>query len=77
MSLSQCCFQMFWFWIKNFEKKNFIFDQLMNARSDSGISQVMIEKVDLNSIEKYGIGELDEQKINTFEIISLKGLIEK
>ena len=56
---------------------NFSFLQLMNAWNNSGISHVMIEQVDFNSIEKYGIVEHNEQKIDPFDSIPLKGLIEK
>ena len=37
----------------------------------------MVEQVDFNSTEKYGIVDPGVQKINTFDAIPLKGLIEK
>jgi len=62
---------------KKIRSPNFSFIQLINAWNNSGISQVMIEQVDINSSEKYGIVGLNDKNINTFETIPLKGLIEK
>ena len=49
----------------------------MNAWNNSGISQVMVEQVDFNSTEKYGIVDPCVKDISTFESIPLRGLIEK
>ena len=62
---------------KKNREKNFSFLQLVNAWNNTGISQVMIEQVDFNSIEKYGIVDPIEKKMNTFETSPLRGLIEK
>jgi UTP--glucose-1-phosphate uridylyltransferase len=62
---------------KEAREKNFSFLELVNAWNNTGISQVMVEQVDFNSIEKYGIVEPCVEKINIFETIPLKGLIEK
>ena len=37
----------------------------------------MVEEVDHGSIEKYGIVDTDEEKINAFNTVSLRGLVEK
>lgn len=37
----------------------------------------MVEEVDAKSTEKYGIVDPRVQKINTFDSISLRGLVEK
>ena len=62
---------------KKIRKKNSSFLELVNAWNNTGISQVMVEQVDYKSIEKYGIIDPVEQKINTFDSIPLRGLIEK
>ena len=62
---------------KKIREKDFSFLQLVNAWNNTGISQVMVEQVDFNSIEKYGIVDTGGKKISTFKTISIKGLIEK
>ena len=62
---------------KKTRKNNFSFSQLANAWSTTGKSQLMIEQVDSESIEKYGIVDPIEKKISLFETISIKGLVEK
>jgi UTP--glucose-1-phosphate uridylyltransferase len=62
---------------KKLRGKSFSFCQLVNAWNNTGISQIMIEQVDFNSIEKYGIVDPYEKKITTFETSPLKGLVEK
>ena len=53
---------------KKRREKNFSFLQLVNAWNNTGISQVMIEQVDFNSIEKYGIVDPIEKKMNTCKL---------
>lgn len=62
---------------KKIREKSFSFVQLVNAWNNTGISQIMIEKVDCKNIEKYGIVETYEKKLNLFESVPLKGLVEK
>jgi UTP--glucose-1-phosphate uridylyltransferase len=62
---------------KKIREKNFSFRQLINAWSNIGISQVMVEQVDFANTEKYGIIDTVEKKINLFETTPLKNLIEK
>jgi UTP--glucose-1-phosphate uridylyltransferase len=62
---------------KKTREKNFSFLELVNAWNNTSISQVMIEQIDSNCIEKYGMVEPNEKNINFFETIPLKGLIEK
>jgi UTP--glucose-1-phosphate uridylyltransferase len=62
---------------KKTREKSFSFVQLANAWNDTGISQLMIEQVDHESLEKYGIVDTIERKISLFESIPLKDLIEK
>ena len=62
---------------KKIRKKNSSFLELVNAWNNTGISQVMVEQVDSKSIEKYGIVDPGLKKINMFDSIPLRGLIEK
>jgi UTP--glucose-1-phosphate uridylyltransferase len=62
---------------KQFREKNFSFIQLINAWKNTGTGQVMVEQVDHNEVEKYGIVDLGAKKSKSFESVSLKGLIEK
>jgi len=62
---------------KEIRKRNFSFDQLVKAWSKTGIGQVMVEQVDLDNIESYGIVDTGEKNIKPFESIPIKGLVEK
>ena len=62
---------------KQIRKTNFSFEILLKAWNETGIGQVMVEKVDFDSIEKYGIVDLNKKSSILFESCSLKGLIEK
>ncbi|MDB2564323.1 sugar phosphate nucleotidyltransferase, partial [Amylibacter sp.] len=62
---------------KQFREKNFSFIQLINAWKNTGTGQVMVEQVDHDEVEKYGIVDLGAKKSKSFESVSLKGLIEK
>jgi UTP--glucose-1-phosphate uridylyltransferase len=57
--------------------KNFSFSHLVNAWNKTGIGQVMVERVDFDDIEKYGIIDMDGKIINEFVSTSMKTLIEK
>ncbi len=57
--------------------KNFSFAHLVKAWNKTGIAQVMVEHVDFDDIEKYGIVDLSGKIINEFETTPMKGLIEK
>lgn len=62
---------------KKTRKKDYSFMQLVNAWNNTGISQVMVEQVDFDDIEKYGIVDAGRKKIITFKSIPLMGLVEK
>ena len=53
------------------------FLELINAWNNTGISQVMVEQVDFNSTDKYGIINPGEKRICTFKSNSIMGLVEK
>ena len=56
---------------------NFSFSQLVNAWNETGVGQVMVERVESNVVENYGIADLGGQKQEAFKSIKLKGLVEK
>jgi UTP--glucose-1-phosphate uridylyltransferase len=59
-------------------KKNYhSFNQLMKAWSKTGIGQVMVERVDLDNIENYGIVDFGKNDIEKFTSTPLVDLIEK
>jgi len=58
--------------------KNFSFAYLVNAWNETGIGQVMVEKVDFASIEKYGVIDIGgNNNISLLESTPIKGIIEK
>jgi len=62
---------------KKFRTKNFSLGQLVSFWNNTGIGQVMVEKVDFDKIKKYGIIDTGEKNITPFRSIPLRGLIEK
>ncbi|EAU52274.1 UTP--glucose-1-phosphate uridylyltransferase (UDP-glucose pyrophosphorylase) (UDPGP) [alpha proteobacterium HTCC2255] len=58
-------------------QKNFSFSHLMKAWNKTGIGQVMVERIDFDDTDKYGIVEMSKKNINEFESAPLKALIEK
>lgn len=58
-------------------KRNYSFSKLINAWNKSGEGQIMVERVDYNSTEKYGVVDLGGKKSTPFKSIPLKGLVEK
>jgi len=62
---------------RNLRGKNYSFGQLIGAWNKTGIGQVMVESVSADTVESYGIADLDGQSIEAFETVKLKGLVEK
>ena len=58
-------------------KKNYSFSKLVSAWNTSGVGQIMVERVDSNMIENYGIVNLDGRFSKPFESVSITGLVEK
>ncbi len=56
---------------------NFSFLSLVNAWSRTGLGQIMVEQVDMNAIENYGVVDLDGLEAELFESVKIKGLVEK
>lgn len=57
--------------------RNYSFAQLVQAWNTTGIGQVMVERVDSDIIEKFGVADLDGATSKPFDSIALKGLVEK
>ena len=57
--------------------RNYSFAQLVEAWNTTEIGQVMVERVDFDLIENYGVADLDGAESKVFNSIALKGLVEK
>ena len=57
--------------------KNVSFARLVDAWNDTGIGQVMVETVESDRVENYGIADLGDKTIEPFKSVKLKGLVEK
>ena len=62
---------------KTNRKKNFSFAHLVSAWNRTGIGQIMVEQVDSDKIEKYGIVDIGGKNITVFESTRMEGIIEK
>jgi len=57
--------------------KNYSFVQLIRAWDKTGIGQIMVESVEPDRVEKYGIADFGGASVKLFESTNLLGLIEK
>ena len=57
--------------------RNYSFAQLVEAWNNTELGQVMVERVDSDMIENYGVADLDGAVSKPFDSVSLKGLVEK
>jgi len=62
---------------KESRDKNYSFAQLVKAWDETGMGQVMLERVDLELVESYGIADLGDVALEPFKSVALKGLVEK
>ncbi len=58
-------------------EKNHSFSSMVGAWNDTGIGQVMVERVDSEAIENYGVADLGMQVSEPFKSVPIKGLVEK
>ena len=58
-------------------ERNYSFAQLVEAWNKTEIGQVMVERVDSEAIENYGVADLGGVVSEAFDSIALKGLVEK
>ena len=56
---------------------NYSFAQLVKAWDETGAGQVMVERVNPELVESYGIADLGDVALEPFKRVSLKGLVEK
>ena len=57
--------------------RNYSFIQLVEAWNRTEVGQVMVERVDSEMIENYGVADLDGAVSEPFDSVALKGLVEK
>mgnify|MGYP001284700011 CR=1 FL=1 len=57
--------------------QNYSFARLVEAWDKTQVGQVMVESVDSDMIENYGVADLDGATSKPFDSIALKGLVEK
>ena len=58
-------------------ERNYSFSQLVKAWEETGIGQIMVERVSPEMVENYGIADLGDTHPAPFESIPLEGLVEK
>jgi UTP--glucose-1-phosphate uridylyltransferase len=58
-------------------EKNYSFTAMTDAWDETGVGQVMVERVDSEAIENYGVADLNGAASEPFNSIPLKGLVEK
>jgi len=57
--------------------KDYSFAAMTAAWNETGVGQVMVERVGLDAIENYGVADLDGAASEPFKSSPLKGLVEK
>ena len=62
---------------KESRDKNCSFTAMTDAWNETGIGQVMVERVDSGAIENYGVADLNGEASEPFRSVPLKGLVEK
>ncbi len=62
---------------KQSRENNYSFAQLVKAWDDTGVGQIMVECVEPDAVEKYGIVDLEVYLSEPFKSLPVKGLIEK
>jgi UTP--glucose-1-phosphate uridylyltransferase len=58
-------------------ERNYSFAQLVEAWNKTEVGQVMVERVDSEAIENYGVADLGGAVSEPFDSVALKGLVEK
>jgi UTP--glucose-1-phosphate uridylyltransferase len=57
--------------------KDYSFAAMTDAWNETGVGQVMVERVGLDAIENYGVADLNGEASEPFRSVPLKGLVEK
>lgn len=58
-------------------ENNYSFIQLVKAWVETGIGQIMVERVEPDVVENYGITNLNSELVEPFKSLPVKGLVEK
>ncbi len=56
---------------------NYSFTQLVKAWDETGVGQVMVQRVNPGVVDSYGIANLGDVALEPFKSVALKGLVEK
>ena len=56
---------------------NYSFTQLVKAWDETGLGQVMVQRVNPGVVDSYGIANLGDVALEPFKSVALKGLVEK
>lgn len=56
---------------------NYSFTQLVKAWDQTGVGQVMVQRVNPGVVDSYGIANLGDVALEPFKSVALKGLVEK
>jgi UTP--glucose-1-phosphate uridylyltransferase len=62
---------------KESRDKNYSFAAMTDAWNETGVGQVMVERVSSDAIENYGVADLGGEIGEPFKSVALKGLVEK
>ena len=62
---------------KELRANNYSFTSMVDAWNETGIGQIMVERVSSDVIENYGVVDLGAQTSEPFKSVPLKGLVEK
>lgn len=57
--------------------RNYSFTQLVKAWDETGVGQVMVQRVNPGVVDSYGIANLGDVALEPFKSVALKGLVEK
>ena len=57
--------------------KNYSFSKLVNAWNDTGVGQVMVQRVESDEVQNYGIVDLGDSKSQLFKSTNICSLVEK
>ncbi len=57
--------------------KNYSFGAMTDAWNETGVGQVMVERVSSEALENYGVADLNGEESEPFKSVPLKGLVEK
>lgn len=62
---------------QEFRHHNYSFSKLIDAWKMSEIGQIMVERIDSDAIENFGVADLNNAESKPFKSVPIKGLVEK